>query len=105
MSNNQKEKLGIQAELLRKLIIKQKEKLQDSEFTKKILFLVVSDPCYNNVITELEDIITVSETLLLCGQYRRAMHYICVAGQIIDNMQKHLENDFMKIKQLFEKTY
>jgi hypothetical protein len=105
MSDKQKEKIDIQAELLRKLIIKQKEKLQDREFTTKILFLIMKYPYYNNLITEIEDIITVSETLLLCGQYRRSMHYICIAGQIIDNMQKQLENDFLKIKQLFEKTY
>ena len=41
MSDKQKEKIDIQAELLRKLIIKQKEKLQDREFTTKILFLII----------------------------------------------------------------
>lgn len=102
MINNQKEKFKLQSILLKKLITEQKEKLEKEEFTKKLVFLINTNSRYKDMLSELEDMITVSETLLILGQYHRAMHYICITRSLFDNMEKNLEEGFEIIKSKFE---
>lgn len=104
MINNQKEKFKLQSIFLKKLITEQKEKLQKEDFTKKVVFLINTNSYYQDMLSELEDMMTVSETLLICGQYHRAMHYICITQSLFDNIEKNLEKDFEIIKRKFEQA-